>query len=304
MHKTVLVAGGSGFIGSRLVEMLQAEGHRVRLLTRTPRAEHHFGWNPADGQIDDEAVRGADVVINLAGAGIAEKRWTPERKKLIISSRVDGARVLGQAFRRLQHLPQAYLAASAIGYYGNSGERLMTENDPPADQGFLSTSTTEWEQATEIIAAMGIRTVALRIGIVLERSGGALREIIRPLRWGIGAYFGDGQAWYSWIHRDDVCRMFLWAMDTTRAEGIYNAVAPNPVRNRELVRATARAMGWRALPMPAPVFALRVLLGEMADVVLNSTRVSADKVRQEGFSFQFPTLEEALADIFRPHSAT
>jgi uncharacterized protein (TIGR01777 family) len=300
MAKTVLVAGGSGFIGSRLVERLQAEGHRVRLLTRTPRAEHHFGWNPADGQIDDEAVRGADVVINLAGAGIAEKRWTPERKKLIISSRVDSARVLGQAFRRLQHLPQAYLAASAIGYYGNSGERLMTENDPPADQGFLSTSTIAWEQATETIAAMGIRTVTLRIGIVLEQSGGALREIIRPLRWGIGAYFGDGQAWYSWIHRDDVCRMFLWAMDTTGAEGIYNAAAPNPVRNRELVRATARAMGRRALLMPAPVFALRVLLGEMADVVLNSTRVSADKVRQEGFSFQFPTLEEALADIFRP----
>jgi len=300
MAKTVLVAGGSGFIGSRLVERLQAEGHRVRLLTRTPRAEHHFGWNPADGQIDDEAVRGADVVINLAGAGIAEKRWTPERKKLIISSRVDSARVLGQAFRRLQHLPQAYLAASAIGYYGNSGERLMTENDPPADQGFLSTSTIAWEQATETIAAMGIRTVTLRIGIVLEQSGGALREIIRPLRWGIGAYFGDGQAWYSWIHRDDVCRMFLWAMDTTGAEGIYNAAAPNPVRNRELVRATARAMGRRALPMPAPVLALRVLLGEMADVVLNSTRVSADKVRQEGFSFQFPTLEEALADIFRP----
>lgn len=300
MAKTVLVAGGSGFIGSRLVERLQAEGHRVRLLTRTPRAEHHFGWNPADGQIDDEAVRGADVVINLAGAGIAEKRWTPERKKLIISSRVDSARVLGQAFRRLQHLPEAYLAASAIGYYGNSGERLMTENDPPADQGFLSTSTIAWEQATETIAAMGIRTVTLRIGIVLEQSGGALREIIRPLRWGIGAYFGDGQAWYSWIHRDDVCRMFLWAMDTTGAEGIYNAAAPNPVRNRELVRATARAMGRRALLMPAPVLALRMLLGEMADVVLNSTRVSADKVRQEGFSFQFPTLEEALADIFRP----
>ncbi len=299
MAKTVLVAGGSGFIGSRLVEMLQAEGHRVRLLTRTPRAEHHFGWDPAAGRIADEAVQGADVVINLAGAGIADRRWTPERKKLIVSSRVDSARVLGQAFRRLQYLPQVYLAASAIGYYGNSGERLMTENDPPADQGFLSTSTVAWEQATETLAAMGIRTVTLRIGIVLEQSGGALREIIRPLRWGIGAYFGNGQAWYSWIHRDDVCRMFLWAMDTTRAEGIYNAAAPNPVRNRELVRATARAMGRRALLMPAPVLALRMLLGEMADVVLHSTRVSADKIRQEGFSFQFPTLEEALADIFR-----
>ncbi len=299
MGKTILVAGGSGFIGVRLVEMLQAQGHSVRLLTRTPRAPHHYAWDPIAGRIDDAAVQGADVVINLAGAGIAEKRWTPARKQLIIASRVESARVLLGAFQRLQHSPEAYLAASAIGYYGNSGERWMTEEDPPADQGFLSISTIEWERATETISASGIRTVAFRIGIVLEQSGGALREIIRPLRFGIGAYFADGQAWYSWIHRDDVCRMFLWAIENPRAEGIYNAVAPHPVRNRELVQATARAMGRWAIPAPAPAFALCLMLGEMADVVLNSTRVSAAKILQAGFSFQYPQLEDALANIFR-----
>ncbi|MCS7037647.1 MAG: NAD-dependent epimerase/dehydratase family protein, partial [Saprospiraceae bacterium] len=158
MGKTILVAGGSGFIGVRLVEMLQAQGHRVRLLTRTPRAENHYAWDPIASQIDDAAVQGADAVINLAGAGIAEERWTPARKRLIIASRVESARVLREAFQRLQHIPEAYLAASAIGYYGNSGERWMTENDAPADQSFLSTSTVEWERATETVSTLGIRT--------------------------------------------------------------------------------------------------------------------------------------------------
>ncbi len=300
MDKTILIAGGSGFIGVRLVELLQAQGHHVRLLTRTPRAKNHFGWEPLAGRIDDAALRDAQVVVNLAGAGIAERRWTPARKQLIVDSRVRSADVLREAFQRLKHFPEAYLAASAIGYYGNSGERWMTEDDPPADQGFLSTSTVEWEAATERIGALGVRTVALRIGIVLEQAGGALREIIRPLRFGLGAYFADGQAWYSWIHRDDVCRMFLWAMENPRAEGIYNAVAPYPVRNRELVQATARAMGRSALFVPVPAFALRLMLGEMADVVLNSTRISADKILNAGFSFRYPTVEEALQHIFEP----
>lgn len=300
MGKTVLIAGGSGFIGVRLIELLQAQGHSVRLLTRTPRANNHFGWDPSAGRIDDAALQGVQVVINLAGAGIAEKRWTPARKQLIVDSRVQSAGVLREAFQRLKHLPDAYLAASAIGYYGNSGGRWMTEEDPPADQGFLSTSTVEWEAATERIGALGVRTVALRIGIVLERDGGALREIIRPLRFGLGAYFADGRAWYSWIHRDDVCRLFLWAMENAPAEGIYNAVAPYPVRNRELVRATARAMGRHALFAPVPAFALRLMLGEMADVVLNSTRVSAGKILSAGFLFRYPTVEEALQHIFEP----
>ncbi len=298
MGKTVLIAGGSGFIGSRLVAMLQERGYAVRVLTRSPRAEHHFAWDPMAGRISDEAVRGAAVVINLAGAGIADKRWTPARKALIVDSRVQSTHTLREAFQRLNHQPEVYVAASAIGYYGNSGECWMREGDPPADQSFLSTSTAAWEQATETVSALGIRTAVLRIGIVLEQSGGALREIIRPLRFGIGAYFGDGQAWYSWIHRDDVCRMVLWAMEHPQAEGIYNAVAPHPVRNRDLVRATARAMGRRALLVPAPSFALRLLLGEMASVVLHSTRVSAEKILQAGFSFQYPHVEAALQQIF------
>jgi len=298
MARTILLAGGTGFIGTKLAELLRSRGHHVRLLTRTPRGADQFGWDPAAGQIDDEAVRGADVVINLAGAGIAEQRWTPARKKLIIDSRVESARVLRDAFQRLDQLPEAYLAASAIGYYGNSGDVWKNENDPPADKSFLVESTTAWEQATETVGALGIRMVVFRIGIVLEQSGGALREMIKPLRFGVGGYFGDGRAWYSWIHRDDLCRMFLWAVENQDVEGIYNAVAPNPAQNKDLIKAAAKAMHQPALFAAAPEFALRLAFGEMADAILFSTRVSAEKIIRAGFRFQHPELAGALEDIF------
>lgn len=297
MKQTYLLAGGTGLIGSRLADMLRASGHTVRLLTRTPRGPEQYRWDPVSGDIDDAAVLGADVVINLAGAGIAERRWSPARKRLIIESRVQSAHVLREALQRLNHRPQAYLAASAIGYYGNAGERWVNENDAPADSSFLVESTAAWEQATETIGALGIRTVAFRIGIVLDKSGGALREIIRPMRLGAGGYFGDGQGWYSWIHRDDVCRMFLWAAENPQVEGIFNAVAPHPARNKDLVKTAAKAMGQPVLIAPAPAFALRLVFGEMADAILFSTRVSAEKIIAAGFHFQYPELEGALQEI-------
>jgi len=299
MSRTILLAGGTGFIGSRLANLLRSQGYTVRLLTRTPHGPDQFVWDPMSGKIDDAAVAGADIVINLAGAGIADKRWTSTRKKLIVDSRVRSAYLLRDAFQRTGHLPEAYLSAAAIGYYGNSGEDRVNENSAPVGKGFLVESCTEWEQAAESIGAMGIRTTIFRIGIVLDKSGGALREIVKPLRFGIGAYFGDGSAWYSWIHRDDLCRAFLWAAENTQAEGIYNVVAPHPARNKALVKTTAKAMRQPALFVPAPEFALRLILGEMADAVLFSNHVSAEKIIQAGFHFQYPELEGALAEIFQ-----
>lgn len=299
MALTILLAGGTGFIGARLTRLLQSKGHTVRILTRTPRGADQFTWDPLAGAIDDTAVRGADIIINLAGAGIADKRWTPARKQLIIDSRVQGARVLRAAFQRLGYLPKAYLSSSAIGYYGNAGETWMTENSPPADESFMVESCDAWERAVEEITAMGVRTVVLRTGIVLGKEGGALREIIKPLRFGIGGYFADGQAWYSWIHLDDICRMYLWALENPGVDGIFNAVAPNPVRNIDLVKATARAMHQPAVFAPAPAIALRMAFGEMADAILFSTRVSAEKIMLAGFHFQYPELNDALAAIFR-----
>ncbi|HND87309.1 MAG TPA: TIGR01777 family oxidoreductase [Saprospiraceae bacterium] len=298
MTYTVLLAGGTGFVGSRLAHRLQQEGHTVRILTRYPRSSQHVGWNPAFGAIDDQAVHSADIIINLAGAGIADARWTPARKRELVDSRVQSAATLLDSLRRTGHRPKAYLSASAIGYYGNSGERLMHETDSPLDFSFMVNCCEAWEAAALQVQALGIRTVLLRIGVVLAREGGALAELVKPLRFGLGAYFADGQAWYSWIHRDDLCRMFLWAMHQDGVSGIYNAVAPHPVRNKALVRAAAGAMRRpAALLVPVPAFVLRLTLGEMSAVVLNSNRVSAERVLAAGFEFSYPQAESALEEV-------
>jgi len=295
---TILLAGGTGLIGSRMSDLLQDRGYTVRLLSRSPKGKNQFAWDPAAGTIDEAAVRGADVVINLAGAGIADKRWTAARKRLLIDSRVQSTRLLRDTFERIGHRPQGYLSAAAIGYYGNSGEQLMHEPDLPTDDSFMVECCRQWEQVADEVAALGIRTVKFRIGVVLAQEGGALKEFIKPLRFGLGTYFADGRAWYSWVHRDDLCRMFIWAIENQSVEGVFNAVAPESVRNKQLVRSTARAMHQRAVFVPVPAFALRLVLGEMSAVVLNSNHVSAGKTLTAGFEFQFPKLDAALEEIF------
>lgn len=298
MGKTILLAGGTGLIGSRLAEILHEQGYNVRVFSRSPKGEGQFAWNPAAASLDDTALQGVDIVVNLAGAGIADKRWTADRKRELVDSRVQSARTLRDAFIRTGFRPKAYLSASAIGYYGNSGERVMTETDAPVDSNFLVECSQKWEQAADEVAAVGIRTVKFRIGIVLAKEGGALPEIVKPLRFGIGTYFADGQAWWSWVHLDDVCRMFVWAIENQQIEGVFNAVAPNPVRGIELVKATAKAMRQPAVFVPAPAFTLQIALGEMSAVVLNSNHISAEKILRTGFEFRYPELEGALEAIF------
>jgi len=295
---TVTIAGGTGLIGTRLVSMLLDKGYEIRLLTRHPKSDNHFFWNPEQGEIDENALIGADVVINLAGAGIADKRWSDARKHLLIESRVSGARVLHGVLEKMATRPKTYISASAIGYYGNSGERICRETDVPADNSFMSVCCKAWEDAVTPIQHLGIRTVLLRIGIVLTSEGGALKEMTKPIRFGLGAYFADGQGWMSWIHRDDICRILIWAIETEAANGVYNAVAPHPVRNEAMVRAAATAMQQPAVFLPAPAFVLQLMLGEMSAVVLNSNRVSAEKIQQAGFEFQYSEVAPALAQIF------
>lgn len=294
----ILLAGGTGLIGRRLSELLRTQGHTVRNLTRSPKGEGQFAWNPASGALDEAALRDVDAVINLAGAGIADRRWTTARKRELIESRVQSGWTLRNAFERTGHRPRVYLSASAIGYYGNSGERQMIESDAPVDRSFMVECCRQWESAADEIARLGIRTIKMRIGVVLDKAGGALPEFVKPLRFGLGAYFSDGQAWYSWIHTDDVCRLFIWGMENPEINGVFNAVAPHPVRNRDLLKAIVKARRRPALLVPAPGFALRLVLGEMAAVVLNSNRVDSGKAIESGFQFQYPDLEGALAQIF------
>ena len=298
MDKTVLIAGGSGLVGRRLQFFLKKKGYEARVLSRAPRRDGEFGWDTASGTIDPAALEGGTAVVNLAGAGIADKRWTPARKREIVDSRVQSARTLARALsQRAGPRPVVYVGASAIGLYGDTGDALLTE-DSPAGVGFMPDCCAAWEEAARPFGEdLGMRSVLLRIGIVLSTEGGALPEVLRPARFGLGAYFADGQAWWSWIHIDDLCRMILWAIETPETTGIFNAVAPNPERNRALIRAVGRALDRSLIPLPAPAFALRLLLGEMSAVVLNSNRVSAQKVLDAHFTFEHPELSGALSDL-------
>ncbi|MEZ5039842.1 MAG: TIGR01777 family oxidoreductase [Saprospiraceae bacterium] len=297
----VLIAGGTGLIGNRLSQLLTDKGYRVLHLSRNPKSNSTYPtyyWDPAKGQIDEAAILQADYIINLAGAGIADAPWTAARKKLIIDSRVQGNELLLSIFKTLGHQPKAFLSGAAIGYYGDRGEQLLTEEDGPGE-GFLSESCIQWEESIKQIMHTGIRTVAIRIGLVLSTQGGALAKMLLPLYGLTSTYFGNGQQWYSWIHIDDLCRLFIFALEKENISGIYNGVAPNPVRNKTLAKQLPKAKGVPALVVSAPAFVLRTLMGEMASAVLTGTKVSAQKIMEAGFVFAHPQSEEALQHLLQ-----
>ena len=299
--RTVLIAGGTGLVGTRLSEILRDRGYKVIHLSRRQNLEAEFpayAWDVEKGTIDEVALRQADYIINLAGAGIADKRWTDARKKLIIQSRTQSTALLGHFIKDKSLKIKAYLSASAIGFYGNRQDDIMTE-ESTAGNGFLVESTVEWEKYVNEISSLGIRTIALRIGIVLTTKGGALEKMLISFWFRLGVYFGNGKQWFSWIHIEDVCNMFVWAIENEKAQGTYNAVAPNALTNFELTEAISEAKGGGYLMIPTPVFALRLAMGEMADVVLSSTRVSSKKVENQGFRFQFREILPALRDLFK-----
>ncbi|MBI1228376.1 MAG: TIGR01777 family protein [Bacteroidetes bacterium] len=299
---TILIAGGSGLVGMHLSQMLQSAGHTVLHLSRKRNLNAKFpayAWDLGKKTIEQEAVDQADYVINLAGAGIADERWTDERKRLIISSRVDSTLLLKEAIECRPTPLKAFISASAVGFYGSRGDDLMTEEDPAGKDSFLAESVSAWEQAVEKIAATGLRTVAIRIGVVLSTQGGALEKMLIPFKFFNATYFGDGQQWMSWIHLDDICRIFIEAIENEQLSGIYNGVAPHPARNKDLIAELKKAVGKPAIMLPAPELVLRAAMGEMADVVFDSTRVSSKKIEAIGFKFQFPDLLPALKDLLR-----
>ena len=298
---TVLIGGGSGLVGMHLSKLLRERGYKVLHLGRTPdpsAAFPRYGWDLTKGTIDKVALAKADYVINLAGAGIADKRWSKARKKIIIDSRVKSTLLFKRAFEQLNTPPKAYISASAVGYYGNRGDQLLKESSQPHPSDFLSVSTVAWENAVHQLEGQNFRVAMLRIGIVLSVQGGALPKMQMPLQFRLGTYFGNGGMYYSWIHIDDLCRMFLFAIEQENFAGIYNAVAPHPTTSYGLIKAIAKAKKIGFLPFPAPAFGLRLVLGEMADVLLSSTRVSSEKIEAAGFEYQHRDLVPALSDIF------
>ncbi|MBX2876673.1 MAG: TIGR01777 family oxidoreductase [Saprospiraceae bacterium] len=296
----VLIAGGTGLIGSRLSHLLTKGGYEVAHLSRKIGGNPQYPtyhWDPMKGVIDQDIVSQVDFVINLAGAGVADARWTAARKQLIIDSRVKGNELLLHAFEELAKPPKAFISSAAIGYYGDRGEQEVMEDDGPGI-GFLPESCVAWEKSIELIRnKTSIRTVAIRIGLVMSTQGGALEKMLLPLHALTSTYFGNGQQWYSWIHLDDICRQFIFAMENEEMEGVYNGVAPNPARNKTIAKVLPKAKGVPAAVIPAPSLALRLAMGEMADAILSGTKVSAAKILKAGFEFEHPELEAALKHL-------
>lgn len=293
----VAVTGSSGLIGSALVPFLTSGGHEVRrLVRRAPRGDGEVHWNPSSGEIDTAALEGVDAVVHLSGENVAGGRWSDARKARIRSSRIDSTRTLARALASLDGRPKVLISASAIGYYGDQGDRWVSESSPPADD-FLASLAVDWEAAAEPAAAAGIRVAHPRLGLVLTPAGGALAKLLPPFRFGLGGVVGAGTQYMSWVTLDDVLGALHHALVTEVVRGPFNLVAPEPVTNREFTRTLGRILG-RPTPVPVPAFALRAALGEMAEAtLLASTRVGPERLQSTGYRFRFPALEGALRHL-------
>lgn len=295
----IVIAGGSGLVGQALAQRLSKRGDDVVVLTRDPaavRTGRGVAWGGAHDEWKAE-IRDASAVVNLAGSGIADKRWTEQRKKELRESRVVSTRALADAMIASPDPNRAFVSASAVGYYGARGDEELDETSRP-DASFLSKLSVEWE--SEALRASDVsRVVVLRIGIVLSTRGGALAKMLPPFRLGAGGRLGSGVQWMSWIHLDDLVAMIEWSIATQGARGAYNATAPAPVRNAEFTRSLGRALSRPAL-IPVPAFALRALVGEMAGpLLLTGQRVLPRRALDAGFRFQHPKLEESLTSLLR-----
>jgi hypothetical protein len=300
-----LVSGATGLIGSQLCRRLQRAGHTIRVFSRSREKGQQLGfdtvvWQPEAEPPATTALAGVDVVVHLLGEPIAAGRWTAEHKRRVRDSRVLSTQNLVAAIHAAPVKPKTFLCASAIGFYGDRGEEKLTEESAPG-KGFLSEVCQEWENAAVAARASGARTVLARIGVVLARpeDGGALPQMLLPFKLGLGASLGSGRQWFPWVHADDVVGLLQHAVFTEFLSGPLNTVAPNPVTNAEFTNTLAAALH-RPSFLAAPRFALRLGLGEMADLLLGSTRVIPEIATASGYQFQFPLLRPALEHLLAP----
>ncbi|HEV8429765.1 MAG TPA: TIGR01777 family oxidoreductase [Pyrinomonadaceae bacterium] len=298
----ILVSGSHGLVGKALINSLTTDGQEVVRMVRRTRS---FGapeveWHPNQGQIDAEHLEGFDVVVHLAGESIASGRWTESKKRAIRESRVRGTSLLSETLVRLSRPPSVFLCASAIGYYGNRGDELLTEESAPGND-FLASVCVEWENAAKPAAEKGIRTILTRFGIILDANGGALGQMLTPFRIGIGGRVGDGKQWMSWIALEDVVNGLKFLIADKFVQGAVNLVAPNPVTNAEFTKTLGRVLS-RPTFFAVPAFAARLAFGELADaLLLSSLKVEPSVLEEKGFLFSWPTLEPALRHVLDKH---
>ena len=297
---SVLITGGSGLVGRYLTSALLSEGYKVSHLSRNT---NQFGkvrvysWDPKQNIPDPAIFEGIDYIVHLAGANIGEKRWTKKRKKEILTSRVDYAKILHKVIIDNGIQLKAFITASATGYYGSiTSDKIYTENDLPAND-FLGTTCRMWEEVADLFANEGIRTVKIRSAVVLEKSDSALSKLMKPARFGFLVQTGNGRQYMPWIHINDLCNIYLSAIKDSEMSGVFNAVSPQHVTNKEFMNTLARVIKRPLFPLPVPAIVLRVVLGEMSDVILKGSRVSSEKIKASGYNFLFSNLEDALNNV-------
>jgi uncharacterized protein (TIGR01777 family) len=302
---TVLISGGTGLIGKNLTGHLTAKGYEVIILSRKKKSASenrqvtHALWDIEKQEIDGDAIAKADYIIHLAGAGIADKRWTEKRKQEIIDSRVKSAELLVKALNGNLNKVKAVISASAIGWYGEDDSTTANKEGfketAPSSEDFLGQTCKQWERSLDPVTQLNKRLVKLRTGIVLSNEGGALTEFVKPLRFGVAPILGNGKQIISWIHIDDLIRIYIAAIEKENMTGVYNAVAPSPVSNKDLVLQLARIKRNNFfIPVYVPSFILKLMLGEMSVEVLKSATVSCEKIKSEGFTFLYPTIAATL----------
>jgi len=299
MASKILITGGTGLVGSYLTNELKKKNCQVNILTtsalKSEQPQHYF-WNWKDGYIDHQAFEGVDYIIHLAGAGVADKPWTAKRKQEIERSRVVGTAVLRKHAK--DHGVKGILAASAMGYYGMDTGNQELEESSQKGTGFLAEVVDKWESELHGFEEIVEQVTLFRIGVVLSTEGGALKKMMAPFKWGIGSPIGSGKQYMSWVHIEDLAQMFLYAMENN-VSGTFNAVAPRPETNASFSKKLAKAMKKPYFMPNVPSFVLRILYGEMAQVILGGNKVKADKIIQAGYEFSYPTLDEALKDLIR-----
>jgi uncharacterized protein len=299
----IVVAGGTGLVGRRLVPKLLADGHSVAILTRgSSKREspnlNYLNWDPEKWQIPIAEIDGCDAIINLAGANINAQKWDENFKRVLMDSRIFSTRCLVKACEKMSVKPKTFINVSAVGFFGDSGDRACVE-DSPHGSGFLADLCVAWEREANRMQDLGIRTVIARLGIVLAPDGGALAEMLPIFRWGIGGKLGSGKQFMSWVHIEDAVKAFAWFLNRDKISGTFNVTSPNPVTNKEFTKTLGRVI-LRPTFMFVPKFVLRRKLGEMAQIVLSGQKVLPQKCMRFGFQFSFPQLHSALSQILKP----
>ncbi len=297
---TILISGGTGLVGRYLCKKLKEKGYKVAILSRVSRQDLEtptYNWNIARNEIDKKAIETADYIIHLAGANIGRKRWTKKRKQLIIESRVKTGQLLFNKIKENKNKLKAFISASATGYYGAiTTDKIFSEIDASYND-FLSNTCQQWEKSAESFEALGIRTVKIRTGVVLTKHGGALAKMITPVRLGIGSAIGSGGQYFPWIHINDLCGIYIKAIEDTRMKGVYNAVAPDHKTNKDFTMTLARVLKKPFWFPNIPAVAMKLMFGKMSDMLLQGSRVSSNKIRSAGYNFIFPNLEGALDNL-------